>query len=1032
MKSIALSMKSIALIVVISAGFFSSAGRADEPAQAFLDALRDNGYYDVAIDYLEGLKDSKAVSKEFKDALPFEMAQTLIGSTARMRDLASVESRLDQAQQLLTNYAANNQSLEVSAKTLHYQGNLLYRRSNIYLKQSESDRLTSAEREVLFGKARENLKGALASYQKARKQVRRLIDPQSEDAIQIDPEDPTTLRRRDQFQATYTQVRVSIPKVTEQLADTYLENDDEQKKLLVEARDEYEKVWEAYPKFIAGLKSCVYAARCCYKLGENKKALDLLNEVFILGDNSVLKPIKLEAFLLAADCWAASKKYPYKQVIEILEPAVNSLNKVEVRQQEWLRVQLEYSIAKHEKAKEVKAAGGPRATSDSNRVDRAAAKVLRNVARVASPYRDRAKELLAEWNVNFSEVSEGETGPPGSFDDARQKGKDFVTDLESYVAEASSAKKKVAAATGVEKVELEAEYKEATEAALQQCGEALGMFDLALQLADEETLRADINNVRYLQCYCYFATERYIESALIGEFLLKKYPNVDGTRSAMTLLIQSYSILLDKAAESDKEFERSRLNAACDAVLRRWPGSMEAGVAASTMTRLALNDKDFDSAREYFNQIPKDAVYQPIMSIKLGQRLWFDYKAKAREAGADPQQLKVLMEEATQLMASGVNQTMFDELNYEVALGALLLVDARLKSGEVDKAIERLESKEIAPLDLLKQQHPAITGTETGEIYRREVYKTAIKAYLAAMKESDDQQQWIDKSRGIIDAMKADIKGSNDPNDAARVAAIYQLIAIQLKEQFQLLKEPEKKQKFADSLSGFLSGIQSESNDSKTILWAGSTLLSVADSLAKSGLEDSSKAMAKEAQVALTRAEKMGFAGDPKEAVMVAELKRQRALASRRSGNFESAMNEFLEILKASPNSLNVQIDSAETLQMWAKVGKNQKRYIEAVKGRDPYKNPKTKRTQKRVWGWEKIALATRSNEKFRSTFYNALYHVVECRLEYGILAGNQAAIKAAGSEIAKERKRDETFSGSELWKQKFSELEARVQQNLN
>ena len=850
--------------------------------------------------------------------------------------------------------------------------------------------------------------------------------------IFCDPEDPSTLRRRDQFQATYTQVRVSIPKVTEQLADTYPESDDEQTKLLTEARDEYEKVWEAYPKYIAGLKSCVYAARCSHKLGENKKALELLSEVFILGDNSVLKPIKLESFLLASDCWAASKQYPYKQVIEVLEPAVTSLNKVEVRQPDWLRVQLEYSIAKHKKAEEVKAAGGPRATSDSNRIDRAAAKVLRNVARVASPYRDRAKKLLSEWNVNFSEVAEGEAGPPGSFDDARQKGKDFVTDLESAVGEASLARKQAAVAQGVEKVELDAKYQEAAEAALQQSVEALGMFDLALQLAEKSTLRADINNVRYLQCYCYFATQRYIESSLIAEFLLKKYPNVDGTRSAMTLLIQSYSIMLDQALEDDKEFERSRLNTACDAVLRRWPGTTEAGVAASTMTRLALNDKDFDNARKYFNQIPKDAVYQPIMSVKLGQRLWFDYKAKARATGADPKQLKLLMDEATQLMANGVNKTLFDELNYEVALGALLLVDARLKSGEVVKAIDRLESKEIAPLDLLKQQHPVITGTETGEIYRREVYKTAIKAYLAAMKGADDQQQWIDKSRGIIDAMKADIKGSNDPNDAARVASIYQLIAIQLKEQFQLLEEPEKKQKFANSLSGFLSGIQSESNDAKTILWAGSTLLSVADSLAKSGLDDSSKEMAKSAQIALTRAEEMGFAGDPKESVMVAELKRQRALASRRSGNFESAMNEFLEILKGSPNSLNVQIDSADTLQMWAKVGKNQKRYIEAVKGRDSYKNPKTKRTQKRIWGWEKIALATRSNEKFRSTFYNALYHVVECRLEYGILAGNQAAIKAAASEIAKERKRDATFSGSELWKQKFSELEARVQQNIN
>lgn len=117
---------------------------------------------------------------------------------------------------------------------------------------------------------------------------------------------------------------------------------------------------------------------------------------------------------------------------------------------------------------------------------------------------------------------------------------------------------------------------------------------------------------------------------------------------------------------------------------------------------------------------------------------------------------------------------------------------------------------------------------------------------------------------------------------------------------------------------------------------------------------------------------------------------------------------------------------------MWAKVGKNQKRYIEAVKGRDPYKNPKTKRTQKRVWGWERIALATRSNEKFRNTFYNALYHVVECRFEYGVLADNPSAIKAAGSEIEKERKRDATFSGNEMWKQKFSELEARVQQKID
>ena len=44
---------------------------ADEPAERFLQALRENGYYDIALDYLESISDSPAVSDDFKKILRY-------------------------------------------------------------------------------------------------------------------------------------------------------------------------------------------------------------------------------------------------------------------------------------------------------------------------------------------------------------------------------------------------------------------------------------------------------------------------------------------------------------------------------------------------------------------------------------------------------------------------------------------------------------------------------------------------------------------------------------------------------------------------------------------------------------------------------------------------------------------------------------------------------------------------------------------------------------------------------------------------
>ncbi len=301
---------------------------------------------------------------------------------------------------------------------------MYYRRSKVFLYRGESDRLTANEKESFDFKARDMLQGALGSYQKARQTLRSLIDPDSPDAIRIDVEDPSTTARLKRFQGIYTQVRIRLPMVIEQLADTYPADSAERSTGLEAAIAEYNDVYSDYQRrYLAGLEAALYAGRCYQKLGKHKEVQLSLENIFNLSDNSTFKPLKRRAFLLAVDSWNRIDPYPYAEVIGRLEPVVNLLNRSEVREPDWLRIQLELAIAMHFKANVVKSQGGSRANSEAKEFDRAAARIMRGIARIPSEYRDQAKQLLSEWDIAVTDsAADSNEKLPESFIDATAEG----------------------------------------------------------------------------------------------------------------------------------------------------------------------------------------------------------------------------------------------------------------------------------------------------------------------------------------------------------------------------------------------------------------------------------------------------------------------------------------------------------------------------------------------------------------------------------------------------------------------------------
>ena len=185
----------------------------DEPGEQFLQALRDQGYHDVALEYLEEMESSPLASASFKASIEFEKAQTLISSTERIRDFKLMEKRLVEAEQLLAKSESKANSPELAAKSQQYRGDLALRRATGYLNLADNERLTATERSKHLATARTHLRESLEAFGQAKNSYREILD-----GFQLDLRDPESTAKRKLLRATYVFVSARLPLILERSA----------------------------------------------------------------------------------------------------------------------------------------------------------------------------------------------------------------------------------------------------------------------------------------------------------------------------------------------------------------------------------------------------------------------------------------------------------------------------------------------------------------------------------------------------------------------------------------------------------------------------------------------------------------------------------------------------------------------------------------------------------------------------------------------------------------------------------------------
>ena len=84
--------------------FVSASVSGGEPARQFLQGLRERGYYDTAVDYLNMMKTSQLAPVDLRETLLYDLGSTLIEASRLQRDMALREKQLDEARDALNRF----------------------------------------------------------------------------------------------------------------------------------------------------------------------------------------------------------------------------------------------------------------------------------------------------------------------------------------------------------------------------------------------------------------------------------------------------------------------------------------------------------------------------------------------------------------------------------------------------------------------------------------------------------------------------------------------------------------------------------------------------------------------------------------------------------------------------------------------------------------------------------------------------------------------------------------------------------------
>ncbi len=977
-----------------------------EPFEAFLEALRQERYFDTALAYLDRMESSPDTPPPLRQQIPLERARLARSAAEQESDFGSRLRFLEKASKDISAVATESSEPEFQADVAVERWEILGAIADQWLARAVAKNGAGTD-ENARSKADEAITQARTAALASVEQLRVLLKE-----MQDRPRERQDVALRDRWRTDFIAAQMSVPGFTMKSAQLVEGDEPEYRKRLKEAADAFGQLSEKYGRTPYYLPLLVKRGQCHQLLREHQDALSFYGEVL---ENAPL-PAALSALAtqLSMECWSSKEEGKSQKAVDQGEAWLRS------HASEAIQVTAPVRLALVKAMQARSEASGKTRENDLAR----AKQLLSQIIRGHAPQAAQAHELLASLRT-------GDTSTPNldglaSFSEAKLEADAVLSKAQASESGIGLIRSRLEQIKDPqEQAALQQEIDEAQRGLRSQYAEASALYRRALDLASPGDSLDDVNRVRYLLGYLQFQQEDYYDCAVLSEFLARHFSDGPTARASARLALGAYYKLFESGG-TKSPFATDHLIDVARYTALRWPNDEEGQAAALTLIRFLISQGRITDAQDYLAQLPEKSQLRAEAELATGTALVREFlKAKGeRSAGAAPDpELARLKEAARQLLRDGLQGRGSGPATSTSVVASLALAQLALDDRDAAAAIDILQEPGRGPWTLLTAGDPATADPAI----REDVYRTALRAQLFASMNGSPAARPTDDIAKILKELK--VQFGDSEQGRARAVAMYVGLARDLKEQVAEA-DPAKQGAGLDSFVTVLEGIASNSKDPDILHWVARTYQELADGAASQGPAAVSKAtglLDHASQILQELLKSPDMQSDAKR-----RLQMEMALASlkRRQKDYSAAIPLFVSVLKDNPNLLNVQKDAAYTYQ-------EGQAYTYAIKGGRP--DPKTSKNI--IWGWEKIGNVVARQmrrdpsmkEKFGGIFHEARWNVASCRYQEALTLEGEKRLRYL--EQARQAITATTALypdlGGPTWKTKYEQLKGDIDQAI-
>jgi hypothetical protein len=1003
--------------VLVFAGWFGGQ-TAWLPAQVtverfdrFLNAAMDRGFYDAAEYYLETLEREAGTAAKIRSEIPFRRAQLLFEKTRTLTNLNEVRQAWSEAIEIAREQIGKADNLERRLQAIQLMTQIHGSLAEYQRRQAQVSWERLAEAADNAAEARRELEQAAVAYEQG---AAMLLEELRESRRSTDQ------ARRDTFESNtgrFLSHLLSRVMTMERIAFTYPRASAEfkqQMEALIQLNTEYAGKYRQSPPYDSYFQ--LYRIRGLINLDRWQEATPLIDDVLIL-EGGMYRQLKRDVVLLGNELWFREPPYKIELALAQLEKCDSEMTPADRATETGQRITLALAKAHHQRS--LQAATVERPTpeqrSAANLSSRKRGELLRQLVKLDSFVANEARELLAEWGMRGPAEKTSEVS---TFAEAKQIALDLLVQGIELKGELSQLSDSESAAP---------EQQERRNEMLALADQSLQWLDRSLELATAETRRVERNMVRLYQCQAYWLKDYFLETALIGQFLLDRFPNELGTPEAAALAAQALNRLVSagKAAGNPVDVEQRQMVHICQQVLQRWPEQKETGDVAFMLIATELDRQNFADALDVLRQLAPGNPRRSMSELRIGIALLQEAERIGNEESPAPEQVEqrnAWRSQAQPLLVSALaNES--QELTSLHFVGAAALAQLLNGQGKYQEALGLLEQPPTAALPRLEQGDPLLSDINL----QTSLLQSSVIAYMGRLGQTGDIVGTTDRVAGLLGLLQERLQ--SHPRATQILQSYYALTLKNLREQAAGQLTAEARQNLGLATVRIFEPILAPSEDWRLVATLGETLLDLSEKMASipaGGAGSSPRgpmldlaAQSYEKALRLTA----GPSSDPALANFRLSFQVKLAAALRGQGKYETAQSKLNELLTGQSKNSLIQIELCKLYQTWGIAAKNQTHLRTALMGQG-------RGTAAEMWGWQKLAQATISDTKNRGTFYEALFGMATCRFEFGKLAADPKYVEAALKVIKDQYERDPTMGGA-MWHDRFNRLTQEIQQHL-